>query len=993
MAKVKRKKTIFQVIVIPISLVFILFAVITTCMLYFGGVFSELNKNAMDMLSQQNENRRSFLVNDIISNYSDIHEFADDINSIIESEMGNNGFSLSDLNNSDECHELMSEVSDVLIDLIYEKDVSGAYIIFNTHDLSDKDIPGELNGIFYRDLDPDTITREYRADILAVRGPEALIENEGLALDEEWESSFSHADSIYKDFFRVPFIQAFNDDIKTDMSVYGYWTTEPYSLTTDRNEAISYSLPLIIDGEVYGVLGVELFTSYIETLLPYSNLIEDNKGAFLVAVNKEGSDRLNPVVLSSENNEKADIARLDFILDKDDELNAYDVGKDYYIDIKELAVYPRNTVYTSDNWYLLTFADKDDVFAFTNEVQETLFMASIISFIIGMVALILVCYRYSNPIVKLSNEVASAGNENEMPALPATGIKEIDQFTESITKLGTEVIESSTRLLSIMDMASVEIAGYEYHDDSEDIFITENFFPMLSLKDVDITKLKKTEFLKRIEWAKQTLQFSVSDKGVYVFSVPQGGGGIKYCRSEEKCVGKKHIGLIEDVTSSIVEKIRVEHERDCDGMTGLYNGQGFRSRAKKILEESNTAKCAAFLMMDLDDLKGVNDTYGHIYGDRYIKYAAQCFEESVDDENLCGRISGDEFCILYHGYNNKSEILENIDYLFENMKQFVLKTPNGKEKRLSISGGIVFYPEHGADMTTLMKYADFAMYTAKKSHKGTYCVFDYEAFKDRERKNQLHIDFKHLLEKRRVNYHFQPIFSSWDGSVYAYEALMRVSIPSLRSPLTVIELAREENKLNEIEEITMFCSTECFKKLRENGKIYPGAKMFVNSIANASMSETSELRYNEIYSGIQEDIVVEITESEQLNYDLLEQKKRSKGFTGKFALDDYGSGYNNEINLLKMNPHYIKLDISIVRDIDKSEDKRQIVENIINYAHERHKLIVAEGVETAEEMKTCLELGTDLLQGYFLGRPMEVPEEMYPEARKVLNEFISKRKL
>ena len=933
MAKVKRKKTIFQVILIPISLVFILFAVITTCMLYFGGVFNELNNNAMNMLSQQNENRRSFLVNDIISNYSDIHEFADEINALVKNEMAERDLTLSDLNNSDNCLPLMNELSDIVIDIIYEKDVSGAFVIFNNQDLSDANFPKELNGIFYRDLDPDTITREYRADILAVRGPESIVKAEDLNFGEGWESTFSHADSIYKDYFRVPFNEAYRDDIKTDMSVYGYWTTEDYSLTTDDYEAISYSIPLILDGEVYGVLGVELFTSYIETLLPYSNLIEDNKGSFLVAVNKNGSDRLIPVVLSSENNEKADIAKLDFILEKDDELKARDVGNDYYIDIKELEVYPQNSAYTADNWYLLTFAYKSDVFKFTNEVQKTLFGASLISFIIGMVALVLVCYRYSNPIVKLSNEVAEAGNDKEMPVLSDTGIKEIDRFADSITKLGVEVLESSTRLLSIMDMASVEIAGYEYQDDSEEIFITENFFPMLAMRDVDISKMNKTEFLKKIEWAKQTLQFTISDKGVYVISVPLGGGGIKYCRSEEKQVGKKHIGLIEDVTSSIVEKIRIEHERDCDGMTGLYNGQGFRRRAKTILEESNTAKCAAFLMMDLDNLKGVNDTYGHIYGDRYIKYAAQCFEESVDDENLCGRISGDEFCILYHGYSNKDEILENIEFVFENMKQFVLRTPNGNEKRLSFSGGVVFYPEHGADMTTLMKYADFAMYTAKKTNTGSYCVFDYDAYKERERKNQLHVDFKHLLEKRRVNYHFQPIFSSWDGSVYAYEALMRVSIPSLRSPLTVIELAKEENKLNEIEEITMFCSTECFMKLREKGKIYPGAKMFVNSIANASMSATSELRYNEIYSGLQEDIVVEITESEQLNYDMFEQKKRSKGFTGKFALDDYGSGYNNEINLLKMNPHYIKLDISIVRDIDKSEDQRQIVTNIINYAH------------------------------------------------------------
>lgn len=106
-----------------------------------------------------------------------------------------------------------------------------------------------------------------------------------------------------------------------------------------------------------------------------------------------------------------------------------------------------------------------------------------------------------------------------------------------------------------------------------------------------------------------------------------------------------------------------------------------------------------------------------------------------------------------------------------------------------------------------------------------------------------------------------------------------------------------------------------------------------------------------------------------------------------FALDDYGSGYNSEINLLELSPKYVKVDISIVRDMDKDSGKQRMISNIVNYAHEREMLIVAEGIETAEELKTALLLGVDLLQGYYLARPAKIPECINGEAQAVIEAY------
>lgn len=99
-----------------------------------------------------------------------------------------------------------------------------------------------------------------------------------------------------------------------------------------------------------------------------------------------------------------------------------------------------------------------------------------------------------------------------------------------------------------------------------------------------------------------------------------------------------------------------------------------------------------------------------------------------------------------------------------------------------------------------------------------------------------------------------------------------------------------------------------------------------------------------------------------------------------FALDDYGSGYNSEINLLELNPDFVKVDITIVRDIDKDANKQQVVANIVEYAHKREMKVIAEGLETPEEVAMSLALGVDLLQGYFLARPSEIPPEISAEA-------------
>ena len=365
--------------------------------------------------------------------------------------------------------------------------------------------------------------------------------------------------------------------------------------------------------------------------------------------------------------------------------------------------------------------------------------------------------------------------------------------------------------------------------------------------------------------------------------------------------------------------------------------------------------------------------YGHDWGDQYIRQTGQCFAANTPKGTVCSRLSGDEFLLLFYGYDSQDAIRKELSTLNGALRASCSTLPNGKTLNISISGGVAWFPEDGTDLKTLKKYADFAMYQVKQSHKGHTGDFDIGVYHREEYAAQTQREFEQLLREELVTYYFQPIFSAHSGRVAAYEALMRVNMPTITSPSQVMTLAHELDRLYDIERITLFKSGETYEQLQQKGLLQNGAFLFVNSIANVSLTPADVAKYQRRFPELLKYLVVEITEQEDLDRDSLERKRNVPGFSGSFALDDYGSGYSNELNLLALAPRYIKIDISIVRGIDTDRDKQQIVSNIVDYAHARSMQLIAEGIENDAELRKVIDLGVDLLQGFYLSRPAAVP--------------------
>lgn len=536
-------------------------------------------------------------------------------------------------------------------------------------------------------------------------------------------------------------------------------------------------------------------------------------------------------------------------------------------------------------------------------------------------------------------------------------------------------------------MASVEIGGYELRFDTGSVFYTENFFSILGIPlsaELPMNIEKFREILK--EYTEKNLYKTKSGSTkLYCIRIPE--KGVRYVRMEVKNENWVQIGLVEDVTVSMRERLRIEHERDYDTLTGLYNRRAFKRENESIFGRRKKIRHAAFIMLDLDNLKYINDTFGHDWGDEYIRQAGMCLEEGTPKGTLCAHISGDEFNILFYGYESQNAIREEISKLQREISSRIIRLPDGQEFHLSISGGIAWYPEDSNSLGVMRKHADFAMYQVKQTDKGRIAEFDQKAYEEKYRDSQIRKEFHRFVKEELVTYYFQPIISAKTGKIEAYEALMRANLPILKRPDVVMKIAREEGALREIERMTMFRATEAFADLREKKRIKGDALLFINSIASQHMAAKDEIEFNNRYAELQKQIVIEITEEESIDYHALETKKNALGFEGAFALDDYGSGYSNEKSLLDLAPKYIKVDLSIIRDIDTDPDKQQIVENIVAYAHKRDMKIVAEGLETPEEIQKVLELEVDLLQGFYLARPEPVPGNINEDALKIIAAF------
>ncbi|MGC4019626.1 MAG: EAL domain-containing protein [Muricomes sp.] len=990
--KQQKAQPILKRILIPMVLLTLMEVILLSGTFIFGGAIQELNDNVKGIIQGKVINRTSYLQNEMINNWSNMSQTLQLINQRAEELDAEGSIDLENIGeSSDACYPLISDISDDLIGMLRANKVTGAFVIFNT------DVPEELRkkdffrkpGVYFRDLEPETSPSIQNNDLLVEVGSVPLVHNLDVATDSSWKPQFEFSSDMpgLYDMLLNPQEQSYNNPNASSLSELGYWTPT-YKVKGNNKSVISYTLPLITSkGHTYGVIGVEVTLDYLSSLLPAEELMENKDTVYSLIIKDEDSENYRTIFSSDD---KVMPVMQPFKVKTHEDGTLWYQSKDesqYFMDIEYLQLYDSNGPFESERWGLAGVVKDRDITEFSTHILSYIAIAIFLTIILGICGSIIVSLMITRPIHLVSKNMQDLDTYNKIH-LPRTNIYEFDQMEVSIEKLSRDVINSATKFTQILNKASVRIAGFEMNQITGTLFITDGFFNIFGKNEICTQTLNVHSFQYHLEEELDVYKIEKTDEYT-LYKVPCGEQDSYIRLSYSKVEDERVIGVAEDITKTIREKQLIEHERDHDLLTGLRNRRAFLRIIPRLFEKGEShLKKAALVMMDLDNLKYINDNYGHDYGDKYIQAAAAGFKKYTPPDTIIARISGDEFYLFFYGYETEDEISQVLLKLKEGLDTEYIFLSSGKPRKIKMSGGISWYPKDSTNYEQLQRYSDFAMYQVKHSSKGEISDFDIGAYYSEEYISQNRRELSELIEYEKLEYYFQPIADAHTGNIFAYEALMRGTMPNLRKPNDILSIAKEEHKLDKIEELTWKKASLTYIQYVKNSFISQDCKIFVNSLADYKLNDQTIQFIEEKCEGYLDHFVFEITEDSQINRDAMDAKRiLVDRWNSDFALDDYGSGYNGERVLLELAPKYIKIDKEIISEIHINIDKQKIVENIISYAKERDIKIIAEGIETEQEMSKAIELGVDYLQGYYLARPYAEPplinEDVVKEIRKI----------
>ena len=972
-----KKSTIAKKMMVPMTIVLIIQAGLFWGTVLFGGTIRQLNRNAFDILNERAVSRKIDLQNQMVQQWSNLDATVQQINAVVNDVLSRYEVTAQSLLPGEPVtNEVLADIAPDMVYMLRRRGVTGAFVVFNGDGGTDWEAPRA--GLCLRDYDPLTAPED-NSDLLAARAPAEISRSLGITLDTYWQPHFTFSSGAASDFYFKPFLTALEHPGLSYPDL-GYWA-RPYSLSPQENKSIGYSVPLLgKDGKPYGVLGISVTTDYLRRLLPYDELASNKEAAYLLAL--QSGDESTVEVLFSTGPAYQTLfggATVLQLVDEPISGDAYLMAAPFarqqetvFGSVNYLKLYNSNTPFARERWALVGLIDEQHLMAFSHRVERGILLALAVSLALGVASLVIVSRLFTKPIADLVEQM-----EHSDPSKPVrlreTNIYEIDEMADAIERLGHNVAESASKLSQIIELSSISIGAFEYDRATGRVLHIGHFFSILGLPEEEARAMSAQQFRDKMAPLEAMRDIdSPPESNLHIYRIERSPGNVGWARLKLVSDNTRVFGVAEDITLEILEKRKIEHERDYDLLTNLLNRRAFHSTMDVLFRRPSELHTAALIMLDLDNLKYINDTYGHDYGDQYICRLAQILRKSAPSCAVLSRMSGDEFYVFLYGYDDKNSVREQIEAIRLGIVNSRFALPGDPNFRVRASAGVAWYPDDTTHVDELIRYADFAMYTVKNTVKGEFSEFNIQNYKRDAYLLQGKEALNKLIDEELLDYHLQPIVDARTGAVFAYEALMRSRVESLKSPMEVLTLARTQSKLHLIERLTLFCS---MRKFISHPEIPESCHIFINSIANQALADQDVAEFEAAFGPYLHRIVVELTEEEKLNDEFMARKQDIiRNWRGGLALDDFGTGYNGEASLLTLKPDYVKIDISIVRQINEDPNRLKLLQNLLSYTRERGIRVIAEGVETHGEMMTLIENGVDYLQGYYLGRPSPIPE-------------------
>ncbi|MHB8130292.1 MAG: putative bifunctional diguanylate cyclase/phosphodiesterase [Mobilitalea sp.] len=412
-----------------------------------------------------------------------------------------------------------------------------------------------------------------------------------------------------------------------------------------------------------------------------------------------------------------------------------------------------------------------------------------------------------------------------------------------------------------------------------------------------------------------------------------------------------------------------------DVLTGLPNRMMFMEQLDLIIKRSKEKMSSFYIVfIDVDSFKKINDTMGHHIGDKFLLFAADNLKHSIKEEDLLGRIGGDEFALIISRKLSKEEVLQELEVIrtgFYNPFDIY----NG-EIRLTASFGIAIYPEDGDTGSTLLKSADMSMYKAKEFGRNNVQFFSNYMLEEMLHKTEIENRLLNAMKNNEFYLVFQPQFCVYSDKIRGFETLARWKSPELGliSPLQFIPIAEETGFINILGEWIL--RTAC-KKFKELQKLYD---FDVILCVNISTIQIENSKFIEIVKNIitetgfnPSSLELEITESVIIEsfQQTVKVLNELKELGIRIALDDFGMGYSS-LNYLKSLPiDTLKIDKSFIDDLSENDFEVQIVGDIISLGHTLGFTVIAEGVEHHNQLQYLKDHSCDHIQGFLYAKPLD----------------------
>jgi diguanylate cyclase (GGDEF)-like protein len=422
----------------------------------------------------------------------------------------------------------------------------------------------------------------------------------------------------------------------------------------------------------------------------------------------------------------------------------------------------------------------------------------------------------------------------------------------------------------------------------------------------------------------------------------------------------------------------VKHQAHYDRLTGLPNRFLIIDRLSQLLKEAALDNSLVGIMfLDIDNFKKINDSLGHEHGDKVILEVSHRLSDHVHEADSVGRLGGDEFVVLLKGIKNCLEaksIADNIRFVLGNTL-----IVNDRELQVTASIGISIYPDNGTQASELLKHADSAMYAAKDSGRNTVAVFDDELDQKITRRLAVEEQMQQAVDSNEFEVYYQPKIDITSGHIIGAEALLRWTNSALGSvyPDEFIPIAEQTGLINPIGQFVVKEAFEATKEWNSN---------FDETFVIAVNLSPKQLKDPQFVLSVKESlhrikispacVEMEITEGILMgDHSYINDALNDLYILGiKIALDDFGTGYSSLSYLRKYPFDILKIDRSFIHDITAISSNKELTSAAIAMAHSLNLKVVAEGIETTEQLNLLKEMKCEYGQGYLFSKPVSRDE-------------------